>query len=124
MQWIGLIFVGFILAFIFLPRLSWISVEKAAERLKAGAVIVDVRSPGEFAAQRLNGAENIPLGQFAQTVEKKSLGGETEILLFCASGTRSAVALKQLKRMGYDRVWNIGGFSRAQQVVELAGKGR
>ncbi|NDV61429.1 rhodanese-like domain-containing protein [Puniceicoccales bacterium CK1056] len=117
MQWIALIFILALVVFL-LPRLSWIPVDQAAERLKAGAALVDVRSPGEFASQRIPGAINIPMGFVAADLQKEGLEPDRQILLHCASGARSAAAMKELQRMGYKQVWNVGSFSRAKKVEQ------
>jgi len=44
------------------------------------------------------------------------------ILLHCLSGGRSAIALRQLKTMGYQQVFNLGSLSRAQQIVQAREK--
>ena len=76
------------------------------ELLKQGAVIVDVRSREEFAAGNSTGSINVPLQELAG----KTLGVDRDktIIVCCASGTRSAVAVGILKGKGYKTVINAG----------------
>jgi rhodanese-related sulfurtransferase len=79
------------------------------ELVQKGAVIVDVRTPGEFQGGHIKGAINIPL----QTLEKgmSKLKKEQTIITCCASGMRSASARGILKSKGYTDVHNGGGWS-------------
>jgi len=76
------------------------------ELLRQGAVIVDVRSREEFAAGNSPGSINVPLQELAG----KTLGVDRErpIIVCCASGTRSSVAVGILKGKGYKTVLNAG----------------
>jgi len=79
------------------------------EKLDSGAKIVDVRSPGEFSSGSYPKAKNIPL----DTLESRlgELPKDKPIVLFCASGARSAQAARLLKRAGYTDVVSAGGLS-------------
>jgi phage shock protein E len=78
------------------------------EMIKAGARIVDVRSPGEFADGAYPGAVNIPLGLLeARLAELGPRDGA--IVLYCASGARSAQAARILKQAGFTNAVNAGG---------------
>jgi phage shock protein E len=74
--------------------------------LQAGAILVDVRSPEEFAAGHASGSINLPL----QTLEGhvKQLDKKKTIILCCASGTRSGLACRMLKKAGFANVINGG----------------
>ena len=76
-----------------------------------GAIIVDVRSPSEFAQGHVPGAVNIPgpsIGDIAKVAPEKG----TPLYLHCLSGARSGAAARTLKGMGYTNVTNMGGVSR------------
>lgn len=78
------------------------------DMIKAGARIIDVRSPGEFADEAYPGAVNIPLSILPAKVE--DLGSkEGPIVLYCASGARSAQAARFLKEAGFTNIVNAGG---------------
>jgi rhodanese-related sulfurtransferase len=74
--------------------------------LEAGAIIVDVRSPSEFNSSHNPKSINIPLDQ----VNSKSnqLDKNKPIILCCASGTRSGIAVGLLKKNGFKNVINAG----------------
>lgn len=80
-----------------------------AERIKAGAKIVDVRSPEEFQGGAYPGAVNIPL-QLLQA-RLREIPRDRPVVLYCASGARSAMAARLLKQAGYADVVNAGGLS-------------
>lgn len=79
------------------------------ELLKAGAVIVDVRSRGEFASGAKKGSVNIPLDELPRGLGR--LDRNKPIVLCCASGARSAVAERLLRQQGFDRVFNVGSWA-------------
>ena len=93
-----------------------ISVAEAAEKLNHGAILIDVRTPGEFAGEHHPGAINVPLDNLNQitTVVKDK---NSSVLLYCHSGARAAAACSQLRRMGYSNIRNIGSYSRTQKVL-------
>lgn len=71
--------------------------------------IIDVRSPQEFATGHLEGAINIPYDQILQRVESmEGVEKSSELLLYCQSGARSAIACSLLAQQGFKRVVNGG----------------
>lgn len=73
------------------PPMIDLSPEQLAERLKAGNVrLIDVRTDEEVASGTIPGAEHIPLDQFDPT--KLGADDERDIVLYCRSGRRSAMA--------------------------------
>jgi rhodanese-related sulfurtransferase len=84
--------------------------KRARELVAAGARLVDVRSSGEFAAAHIEGARNIPVGEISR--RSNELGGrEQPVIVYCASGTRSAMAKRTLKSAGFSHVYNLGAMS-------------
>lgn len=90
---------------------SQISMKEAEERLsiECGLIILDVRTPEEFAAGHIPGAINIPneiIGpdQIPQLPEK-----EQRIYVYCRSGNRSKQASEKLVALGYTDIVEIGG---------------
>jgi len=96
-----------VFAFWWLKRPT-ISSSEARAAVAAGARLVDVRSPGEFASGHIEGAVNLPVDQLrARTGE---LGRkDVPIVVYCASGARSAMAARTLKGCGFVSVRNLGG---------------
>jgi phage shock protein E len=78
------------------------------DKIRAGAKVVDVRTPAEYADGFYPGAINIPLAVLP--VRMGELGPkETPIVLYCESGSRSGYAARLLKQAGYTDVVNAGG---------------
>ena len=88
-----------------------LSPERAHELVKGGASLVDVRSPSEFAAGHIDGARNLPVGEIAG---RSAEVGPTDrpVVVYCASGTRSAMARRTLRAAGFKSVYNLGPMSR------------
>jgi rhodanese-related sulfurtransferase len=78
--------------------------------LQQGAIIVDVRSKGEFHGGHIQGSLNIPVDVLRQNLNQ--LKNKNQIIITCcASGMRSASAKSILKASGYTQVYNGGGWS-------------
>lgn len=77
-------------------------------KIKQGATVVDVRTPQEYATGHYEGATNIPLqdlqGRLTELGDKQKA-----IVVYCASGMRSAQAAKVLAAAGFTDVTNAGG---------------
>ena len=118
MNWSALILVVAVLAaFILLKRAGQISIKDARERLKGGALVIDVRSAGEFASGHLANAINLPVDQIEATLPQRVKDKSRVLLLHCQSGARSGAAKKKLKALGYANAFNLGSYSRAAQIV-------
>ncbi len=78
-----------------------------AEKIKAGATIVDVRSEGEFRGGAYRGAINVPLQVLSGRLAR--IPRDRPVVVYCASGSRSATAVRILKRAGYADVSTAGG---------------
>ena len=74
--------------------------------LARGGVVVDVRSRSEFASGASTGSVNIPLDELESSLDRFSV--DQPIVLCCASGARSGMALSLLKRAGFKNVTNAG----------------
>ena len=94
----------------------------SAEPLPADAVLIDVRSPGEFASGHLAGAQNIPLEALGQRVARAVPDHDTPIVVYCRSGMRSGQARSVLTQLGYRQVINGGALGalalRMQRPVQ------
>jgi len=78
------------------------------EKIKAGALAGDVRTEDEFADEAFPGAVNIPVGEL-QARMKELEPKDRPLVLYCASGARSALAARILKAAGWTDVINAGG---------------
>jgi rhodanese-related sulfurtransferase len=83
---------------------------------RGAAVVVDVREPAELAGGKVAGALHVPRGLLefradpASSMHDKALDPAKTVILYCASGGRSALAGKTLRDLGYTDVRNLGGF--------------
>ncbi len=79
----------------------------AAHKLvQDGAVLVDVRSPDEYATKHIDGAINVP----ADGIATHDFGGKP-VVLYCMHGRRSAQAAATLRSAGYSHVYLLGPMS-------------
>ncbi|PWH84887.1 rhodanese-like domain-containing protein [Brumimicrobium oceani] len=85
-----------------------------AELKKNGALILDVRNPGEFKSGHIKGAKNIPLPELKNKI--KSLKKDQVIITCCMSGMRSGSAKNILKSEGFE-VYNGGGWSSLKSKI-------
>lgn len=118
MDWTTWVIVGgVVVALVVLKRLSLVGEAKAKALLKAGARVIDVRTPAEFRSGQVPGAINIPLNELS-TEAPRQLKDKSEVLLVhCLSGGRSGLAKRILKQAGYTEVYNLGSFGRANRIV-------
>jgi phage shock protein E len=84
-------------------------------------VLVDVRTPQEYAELHIPGSILIPLDTLKTEAEKKLMDKKAIIYLYCRSGNRSASAAKTLVELGYSKVYNIGGISSWPFETEKGG---
>jgi rhodanese-related sulfurtransferase len=78
-----------------------------SQKLQAGATVVDVRSPSEFRGGAYRGAINVPLQELRAKLGR--IPKDRPVVVYCASGSRSAMAARILKKAGYADVSNAGG---------------
>lgn len=79
-----------------------------AKLVKEGAIIIDVRTAGEYAGGHIKGSKNIPLQSLQQNLSK--IPRDKVIITCCASGMRSGSAKSILLSNGYNEVHNGGGW--------------
>ena len=87
--------------------------EKPVEKAKDinSPIVVDVRTPEEFEDGAYPGAINIPLDELMVRFEELGDNAAREIVVYCASGARSAYAQRMLMQVGYVHVTNGGGLA-------------
>lgn len=87
-----------------------VSPDVVLQKIKAGATVVDVRSPGEFQSGAYPGALNIPVQELDRRLGE--LNKDRPIVVYCASGMRSASAERLLRARGFADVVNGGGLTQ------------
>jgi phage shock protein E len=117
-----IVIAGAVVAFLLLKRLSLVTPAAAREWLNQGALVIDVRSEGEFQERHLPGAINLPLGRLGDEIARRAPDKERALLLHCLSGTRSGMAKARLKQLGYRHVFNLGSYGRAEKIIGAHGE--
>ena len=85
--------------------------------IDAGAFVVDVREPGEYAEGHIPGAVNIPLRELITRIDE--IPTSVPVVVYCASGHRAAIAGATLNVMGIDNVRIFGPSMKGWQAAEL-----
>jgi rhodanese-related sulfurtransferase len=86
-----------------------ITAEELENQFNAETVLIDVRKPGEFSAEHVDGAKSIPLDFMNNYLSE--FPKDKHIILHCAGGYRSMIAASILKARGWDNLVDvIGGF--------------
>lgn len=90
---------------------------QAREMIEKGALVLDVRDAPEVEKSgKIEGAVNVSRGMLEFRADPdspyhdKAFAKDKTVILYCASGGRSALAGKLLQDMGYGHVYNVGGF--------------
>ena len=118
MNWTTTLIIAAIVAVIFMIKKSGqISAKDALEKVRNGALVIDVRSPGEFNSGHLTTAINIPLDEIETALPKRVKDKNQVLLLHCASGMRSGMAKSKLNGMGYTNAFNLGSYGRAEEII-------
>ena len=110
-QWAVLGLMGLGIGWMLLVRRGDVSPEDARRLVGEGALLLDVRTVAEFSSGHLPNAMNVPLGEL--DAKLRELGAKDRaIVVYCLSGTRSAMAKRALERAGFQKVVNLGAMSR------------
>jgi|SRR5665647_720270 len=86
-----------------------------SELIGQGAIIIDVRTKGEYQSGHIKGSVNIPLENLRNNLSK--IKKDKCIVTCCASGMRSASAKSILKSNGFNEVHNGGGWMSLQNKI-------
>jgi rhodanese-related sulfurtransferase len=90
-------------------RVKEISVEETLGKVKEGAALIDVREDNEWNDGRAAGAIHIGRGVIERDIIGKFPDKNTELILYCGGGYRSALAADNLQKMGYRNVLSMAG---------------
>lgn len=95
-----------------------VSVAEAVQLInRKDALVIDVRDTGEYEAGHLTGARHVPEKQLAEGLKELEKFKSRALIVTCASGTRSAVAVQVLRRNGFEESVNLsGGIGAWQQA--------
>ena len=73
------------------------------------ALIVDVRSAADYKKGHIKGAKNVPVNEFAKTIENYAEYKDKAVLVYCNSGATVTRIIKLLKQKGFEKVSNLDG---------------
>ena len=103
--------------YIYTKRSGQISTKEAAEYLKNGATLVDVRTVNEFESGHIMQAYNMPLDRIEMLAPSTFKDRNKVLLLHCSTGVRSKMAQRKLEEIGYKNAFNLGSYERAEKVI-------
>ncbi len=90
-------------------RIREVSVEETFERLGADANLIDVREDSEFESAHAKDAIHLGRGIIERDIVEKFPDKDSELILYCGGGYRSALSADMLQKMGYRNVWSMAG---------------
>lgn len=96
-----------------------IDIDRTAEALRLGQMVIDVREPAEYVAGHVPGVVHIPMGQLPGRLDE--LDRTRPVLVICATGNRSGVMAEVLAAAGFDAASVTGGttaWARSGRVLE------
>lgn len=90
-----------------------ITASQVKERLDKGdkITVIDVRTPDEYAAGHIPGSLLIPFDEIKVKSDQLPQDKNTEIVVYCRSGRRSAIAADTLISLGYAKIYDLGAVS-------------
>lgn len=84
-------------------------------------LLVDVRSPEEYATGKLLDAVNIPYTDIIAGLNTgQVVPHDAQIVLYCRSGRRSGIAKADLEKEGYTNVTDLGSFEAARTALKIS----
>ncbi|HZS45512.1 MAG TPA: rhodanese-like domain-containing protein [Blastocatellia bacterium] len=103
------------------PRVKEIDVQTVQQKLTKGEKFrfIDVREDHEWEIDHASGAEHLGRGIIERDIEALVPDHNTEIVLYCGGGYRSALAADNLQKMGYTNVLSMAGGIRAWREANL-----
>ncbi|MCK5132594.1 MAG: rhodanese-like domain-containing protein [Candidatus Sabulitectum sp.] len=90
--------------------------DEARKLMKNGGKVIDVRSQPEYRNGHIKNSINIPLADILNGVREQGIIEGTPIILYCASGARSASAKRFLVKEGYTNVYNGGSLNHLSKL--------
>jgi rhodanese-related sulfurtransferase len=93
--------------------------EAATSSVSSQAVVIDVRTPAEFAEGHLEGALNLDSASPDTAAELETMDKDGEYLLYCRSGNRAGTIKTLMEDMGFTNVENLGSVQAASEATGL-----
>lgn len=116
MKTIGIILGACLILYIGYRSYRFLNLDKGlAKKIEQGAIVLDVRTPGEYATGHIQGSINIPLSRLH--ADKLPLDKNETYITVCSHGLRSVKAMNLLKEKGYDKVFNGGALADLENEI-------
>ena len=90
-----------------------------ARKADESFVIVDVRTPAEFAQGHVPGAINIPVDQVTNRLSELANAKNKDVVLYCRSGKRAGQAAEVLKANGFNKLLHVEGDMPKWEAAKL-----
>ena len=90
-------------------RVREVSVAETIERMNHSAQLIDVREDNEFNSAHAEGARHMGRGIIDRDIVQTFPDKDTELILYCGGGYRSALAADMIQKMGYTNVLSMAG---------------
>jgi rhodanese-related sulfurtransferase len=90
-------------------RIREVTVEETQRRMNEGANLIDVREDNEWESSHASGATHMGRGVIERDIVQAFPQKDTELILYCGGGFRSALAADMLQKMGYTNVFSMAG---------------
>jgi rhodanese-related sulfurtransferase len=90
-------------------RIREVSVAETLERVNGGANLIDVREDHEYEAGHAAGSRHMSRGIIERDIVQNFPEKDTELILYCGGGYRSALSADMLQKMGYTNVRSMAG---------------
>ncbi len=102
-------------------RIRELTIQDVQAKLARGDrfLLVDVREESEWAAGHMPHAVHLGKGVIERDIEQAIPDPQSEVILYCGGGFRSALAADNLQKMGYQNVWSMDGGFRGWREAGL-----
>ncbi|MEP6513287.1 MAG: rhodanese-like domain-containing protein [Parafilimonas sp.] len=90
-------------------RIKEISVSETQKHIKEGATLIDVREDNEWQADHAKDSLHLSRGIIERDIVQQFPDKNTELILYCGGGFRSALSADNLQKMGYSNVFSMAG---------------
>lgn len=95
------------------PKIDQASLLKRIENKDSSMVILDVRTPEEFAKGHVPGAINIPYTHLPARISEVADAADKDIVLYCEVGVRAEKGVERLRENGFTRLLHLDGDMKA-----------
>lgn len=100
------------------PKIDQASLLKRIEKQDTSMVILDVRTPEEFAAGHVPGAINIPYTHLPSRISEVADAADKDIIVYCAVGVRAEMGAERLRENGFTRLLHLDGDMKAWEAQQ------